>query len=188
MCVCVWCDIRKKVIKPRAQGGKTATSSLENLRRLSRMDGGDFAQGEFAGDSAVASRRQVPPSEINASLGSSLIYAFITVNNASPFTSGLSCRSFSQACLPIYPTPVYLVPSFISQSYTPREPFHRAPRFSESDAFSQMYFKTTRRSHIYPSPTVSARPLLAASSGWIPVIAPLVLTNIKVEIPWNMAR
>lgn len=69
-----------------------------------------MAWGEFAGDSVVASRKQGPPCEIDASLGSSLIYAFITVNNASPFTSGLSCHSFSHACLPIYPTPVYLVP------------------------------------------------------------------------------
>lgn len=107
-----------------------------------------------------AGRRQRGPSEIDASLGSSLIYAFITVNNASPFTSGLS-RSFSPACLPAYPTPVYLVPSFISQSYTeshsiarakaPRSPPLPAPRHSPPPlppvkaTVSQMYFKMTRR-------------------------------------------
>lgn len=77
--------------------------------RMGREEGGE--------DSAVAGRR-LGPSEIDASLGSSLIYAFITVNNASPFTSGLSrVRS-------LLPTPTTLPissPSFISQSYAERE-------------------------------------------------------------------
>lgn len=96
-----------------------------------------------------------PPSEIDASLGSSLIYAFITVNNASPFTSGLSCRSPPASCS----LRVYLARRS-SRSHIPREPFHRArkaPRFSESSAVSQMYFKTTRR-RIYSTYSLLSSP------------------------------
>lgn len=118
-----------------------------------------IAWGEFSGDSAVASRRQGPPSEIDASLGSSLIYAFITVNNASPFTSGLSCRSFSHVCLPIYSTPVYLVSSFISQSYTceSHSIAGKAVRSSKSNAVFRCILKRLG-ARIYPSPAVSMPP------------------------------
>lgn len=72
---------------------------------------------------------------------------------------------FVLSCLPAYPTPVYLVPSFISQSYTeshsiarakaprspPLPPPLPAPRHSPPPlppvkaTVSQMYFKMTRR-------------------------------------------
>lgn len=48
-------------------------------------------------------KRSRGPAEIDASRGSSLIYAFITVNNASPFASGLSLSLSRQS------TPFHLV-------------------------------------------------------------------------------
>lgn len=136
------------------------------------------ARGEFAGNSAVASQRQGPPSEIDASLGSSLIYAFITVNNASPFTSGLSCHSFSHACLPTYLPDARLSRPVVHLAviYSARAiPLRKALRSSESNAVSQMYFKTTRRSYLPLSGCLCA-PCLPHSPAGL-----LVLTSINVE-------
>lgn len=84
---------------------------------------------------APAGRRQRGPSEIDASLGSSLIYAFITVNNASPFTSGLS-RSFSPACLPACLPDARLSRPVVHLAVIYREPFHRARKSSSFSSSS----------------------------------------------------
>lgn len=63
-------------------------------------------------------KRSRGPAEIDASRGSSLIYAFITVNNASPFASGLSLSLSRQS------TPFHLVCTEAGYHSTPR-PFRR---------------------------------------------------------------
>lgn len=91
-----------------------------------------------------------------------------------------SLLPFSHACLLAYRRPS-ISSRRSSRSHILCESHsiaRKALRSSESNVVSQMYFKTT---HIYPFPVVSVCPLLAASSGWVPAVVSLVLTNITVE-------
>ena len=90
-------------------------------------------------------KRTPGPAEIDASRGSSLIYAFITVNNASPFASGLSLslslslslvRSSLDAIPSRLPDPREV--GFIIRHWCTR-PFHRVTISARGEAFFKNY-------------------------------------------------
>lgn len=103
----------------------------ESLCRLSGVDGTGRDRDDGTGwicQEQCCSESEAGPAERDRCVARLITYLrlhyckqciSLYVRSLLPFV--LSCLP---TYLPIYPTPVYLVPSFISQSYTPRKPFH----------------------------------------------------------------
>lgn len=81
---------KRRVRRTRKKGGAGGKRAGRHLRGVGGRVGSGWRSGDGHPRVQCRIKRMPGPAEIDASRGSSLIYAFITVNNASPFASGLS--------------------------------------------------------------------------------------------------